>query len=202
MKCVTKVSSLLKDYELRQKPVIITVTSFTSTAAKDFRTNVEKAHATGQPVIPVIICSPGGQVYYLMSMIDTILSSNLPVATISNGLAMSCGAVLLSCGTNGYRYASPNSTVMIHDVSSIGIGKVGDIKANADEAERLNEKLMKIMSVNCGKKPDFFKNEVHARGHADWYISPEEAKSLGLINHIGSPNLHLSVDVKMTFEKE
>ena len=81
------------------------------------------AHSTGQKVIPVVIDSYGGQVYSLMSMIAAIESAELPVATIVEGKAMSCGAVLLSFGEQGMRFADPHATVMIHDVSSGGYGK-------------------------------------------------------------------------------
>ena len=105
-----------------------------------FLSLINKAQNSGQPVIPVIIDSYGGQVYSLMSMISDIKHSKIPVATIVQGKAMSCGAILFSFGTEGYRYMDPDATLMIHDVSSMEIGKVEEIKASAEETERLNQK--------------------------------------------------------------
>ena len=50
----------------------------------------------------------------------------------------------------------PDATMMIHDVSSMGWGKVEEIKADAAETERLNQKLYKMMAENCGHPPDYF----------------------------------------------
>ena len=94
----TEFSSLLKDFELKHQPVIIRVNKFDEKAAQDFNSKMASAQSTGQKVVPVVIDSYGGQVYSLMSMISAIKSSEIPVATIVEGKAMSCGAVLLSFG--------------------------------------------------------------------------------------------------------
>ena len=111
-------SPLIKELELHKNPVIIRVNKFNEESAKDFATKIAMAHNTGQQVIPVVIDSYGGQVYSLMSMISAIKNSDLPVATIIEGKAMSCGAILFSFGEEGMRYMDPYATVMIHDVSS------------------------------------------------------------------------------------
>ena len=71
-----------------------------------------------------------------MSMIAAIKASNIPVATIVQGKAMSCGAILASFGEEGLRFMDKDATMMIHDVSSYAFGKIEDLKANAREAER------------------------------------------------------------------
>ena len=91
------VSPLIKEIELRKNPVISRVNEFNEEAAKKFSAEIAQAHSTGQKVIPVIIDSYGGQVYSLMSMISAIKHAELPVATIVEGKAMSCGAILFSC---------------------------------------------------------------------------------------------------------
>ncbi len=78
----------------------------------------------------------------------------------------------------------PDSTVMIHDVSSGMWGKVEEIKASAAEVERLNKKVYTMMARNCGQDDDFFIDEVHKRGRADWYLDAKEAKKLKLANHL------------------
>ena len=129
----SKISTLVKDIELRKPPVIIKVNKFDEKSASDFATKMSMAHSTGQKIIPVVIDSYGGQVYALMAMIASIRASELPVATIVEGKAMSCGAVLLSFGEDGLRFADPDATVMIHDVSSVGYGKIEELKDIYDD---------------------------------------------------------------------
>ncbi|HBZ39919.1 MAG TPA: hypothetical protein DEO59_16125, partial [Balneola sp.] len=70
--------------------------------------------------------------------------------------AMSCGAILFSFGTEGRRYMDSDATLMIHDVSSSGWGKIEEIKADVKEAERLNKKIFRMMAKNCGQEEDYF----------------------------------------------
>lgn len=196
----SKISPLLKEVEFRQPPVIVKVNKFTEESARRFHQDIAQAHSTGQKVIPIVIDSYGGQVYSLMSMISAIQSSDLPCATIVEGKAMSCGAVLLSFGEEGLRFASPEATVMIHDVSSGGHGKIEELKADVKEAERLDEKIFTMMSRNCGKKDDYFKKKVFNKKHADWFMDAQEAKKHGLVNHLRVPKLNIKVNVDIDFE--
>lgn len=196
----TEFSSLLKEFELKHQPVIIRVNKFDEASAKDFNNRMAAAQSTGQPVVPVVIDSYGGQVYSLMSMISAIKSSDIPVATIVEGKAMSCGAVLLSFGEQGLRFADENATIMIHDVSSGGRGKIEELKADVAEADRLDEKIFTMMARNCGKKDDYFKKKVFNKKHADWFMGAEEAKRHGLVNHIRVPKMTVKVDVDIEFE--
>ena len=95
---------------------------------------------------------------------------------------------------------APDATVMIHDVSSGGRGKVEEIKADAAEADRLDQIIFKMMSQNCGKKDDYFKKKVFNKKHADWFMDAQEAKRHGLVNHIRVPKMIVKVDVDIDFE--
>jgi len=194
------ISPLIKDVELRKPPIILRVNKFTEDSAKKFHQQMALAHNTGQKVIPIVIDSYGGQVYSLLSMISAIEYAEIPVATIVEGKAMSCGAVLLTYGEQGMRFADPNATVMIHDVSSGGYGKIEELKADVKEAERLDEKIFTMMARNCGKKDDYFKKKVFNKKHADWFMDAQEAKKHGLVNHLRVPKLNLRVDVDIDFE--
>jgi len=196
----TEFSSLLKDFELKSQPIIIRVNKFDEKAAQEFNAKMAAAHSTGQKVIPVIIDSYGGQVYSLMSMIGSIRSAELPVATIVEGKAMSCGAVLLSFGEEGMRFADPDATVMIHDVSGGAHGKVEELKADVAEADRLDEKIYTMMARNCGKKDDYFKKKIFHKKHADWFMDGAEAKRHGLVNHLRVPKMVVKVGVDIDFE--
>ncbi len=196
----SKVSPLIKEVELRKPPIIVKVNKFNEESAKRFHQEMAAAHNSGQKVIPIVIDSYGGQVYSLMSMISAIEAAELPVATIVEGKAMSCGAVLLSFGEQGMRFADPHATVMIHDVSSGGHGKIEELKADVAEAERLDEKIFTMMARNCGKKDDYFKKKVFNKKHADWFMEAQEAKRHGLVNHLRVPKLNIKVDVDIDFE--
>lgn len=200
MKWTTKVSPLIKEVELRKSPVIVRVNKFDEESALKFDQEIAQAHSTGQSVIPVVIDSYGGQVYSLMAMISSIKHAELPVATIVEGKAMSCGAILFSFGKEGLRFMDSNATLMIHDVSSVELGKVEEVKAGAAESERLNEIVYKMMARNCGKKDDYFLKIVDQKKHADWFLDADEALKHGIANHLRVPKISINVDVSVEFE--
>ena len=200
MNMIKSCSPLLKECELKSEPVIIRVNKFDEDAAKEFSVQMSKAQSTGQPVVPVVIDSYGGQVYSLMAMISAIRGSRCPVATIVEGKAMSCGAVLFSFGSHGMRYMDPDATLMIHDVSSGAFGKVEEIKADAKEVDRLNRRVYEMMARNCCKPDDYFLRIVHERGHAEWYIDAQEAVNHGIASNTRVPTMHVNVDVKFRLE--
>jgi len=195
-------SALLKEIKFRSEslPVVIRVNKFDEKAAEEFSKSVARAQNTGQPVLPVIIDSYGGQVYSLMSMISDIQHSRLQVATIVQGKAMSCGAILFSFGTEGRRYMDPDATVMIHDVSSMGWGKVEEIKTNAQEVERLNQKVYKMMAKNCDHEENYFLDIVHEKGHADWFLDAKECRRHRLANKLHVPEMKIGVKVEFDFK--
>lgn len=200
MKHTIKISSLLKEVELRKNPVVVRVNKFDEDSAKKFAQELAQAHNTGQKIIPVVIDSYGGEVYSLMSMIAAIKDAELPVSTIVEGKAMSCGAVLFSFGEEGLRFMDSDATLMIHDVSSMDWGKVEELKAGAKEADRLNTIVYTMMARNCGKKDDYFMKIVDKKKHADWFLGSEEAKKHNLANQLRIPTLRIDIDVNIDFE--
>lgn len=132
--------------------------------------------------INIVINSDGGDVYEALGMIDFIQSLNVKVNTICRGRAMSAAALLLCSGT-GTRAASKNSTIMFHEMSSGIYGKSSDMKANVQHMEKLEEILVNIMSENSKKDKKFWKDTTIK----DYYISPEEALELGVIDTIIEP---------------
>ena len=200
MKWTVDISSLIKEVELKKNPVIIRVNKFDEDAAKKFDQEVAQAHSTGQKIIPVVIDSYGGQVYSLMAMIASIRHADIPVATIVEGKAMSCGAILSTFGEEGLRFMDTDATVMIHDVSSMDFGKVEELKAAAREADRLNTKVYTMMARNCGKKDDYFLKLVDKKKHADWFLDSKECKKHGIINHERIPSVKIKIGVDIDFE--
>ena len=201
MNVIKEFSTLLKEPKLIDDlPIVIRVNKFDEASARSFSNLMTKAQNTGQPIVPIVIDSYGGQVYSLMSMVSDINSSRVPVATIVQGKAMSCGALLFSLGAEGHRYMDTDSTIMIHDVSSMSWGKVEEIEASAKETSRLNKKVYQMMAQNCGKRKNYFLDLIHEKGHADWFLDADEAVKHNLANHIKVPELQIKAEVNFTFE--
>jgi ATP-dependent Clp protease protease subunit len=186
-----------KHTDLLDMPQIISVSKFDEEAVEDFREDLEEAHNTGQPVIPVAIDSYGGSVYGCLNMIGLIQKSTIPVYTIVVGKAMSAGAVLFSIGAR--RYMAENATLMLHDASLFTYGKTEEIKADAKEVERLNGLVFKIMAKQCGQKDDYFLKLIHEKGHADWHLNAKDAKKHKLCTHIGIPEMKVKISVDYDF---
>ena len=100
------------------------------------------------------------------------------------------------------RYCDPYATVMIHDVSSGAWGKIEEIKSDAKEAERLQKSVYHMMAQNCGKNKTYFLKHIHDRGHADWYLEPDEALEHGLVDHIGVPQFEVDINVDIKFSAD
>ena len=199
-----EINQLFKDRKtndlFRVEPVVVRVNKFNEEAVKKFEEGFNKAHQTGQSIVPVVIDSYGGQVYSLLAMLDILRSSRLPVATIAMGKAMSCGSALLAFGEVGMRYAAPNCTVLIHDVSSFAWGKNEEVKASAEETDRLNQLLFTEMAKHCGQGKKYFLDLIHEKGHADWFMTAKAAKSHRLVDHVKVPVFTVKADVKMVLK--
>ena len=200
MKVIYNIPPELHNIEMPFEPVVITVNDFTEESAKEFSELMSMAHNTGQKVIPIVIDSYGGLVHSLMSMIADINASDLPVATIVKGKAMSCGAILATFGAEGMRYADPDATLMIHEVSLGAFGKTEEVTASAEEGRRLNEKVLKMMARNCGQDESYFIDQIHDRKHADWFLTADEAHQIGMVNHVRVPKMQLDVTAKWSFK--
>lgn len=172
-------------------------------SAKKFIDNLKvgenAAIEAGQEILPVTINSYGGSVYACLGMIDAMKQCTLPIATIVESKAMSCGAYLFTNGAEGHRYIAPNATVMIHPVSLGSYGKINEIKTNAKEGDRLNEKMFQQMAENCGHKDDYFKKILEKEHiNADWYLDPRDCLKHNIANKIGVPTM--TVDISLSYK--
>ena len=154
-----------------------------------------------QDIIPIIIDSYGGHVHSLLGMLDMIKASPKPVATIVESKAFSCGALLLSAGHRGYRFASPSASILVHEVSSGIEGSATDMKNDMKETEALNDTLMAILASNSHKPKRFYADLIRDAGNVDLYISPKEAKRYGLIDKIYVPSFEMDVQVKYSIKE-
>lgn len=180
---------------VESKVCTIYVDKFTDSSAREFYNNFQKAKASGQSIIPIIIESYGGCADALISMMDVVQSSDMPVATIALGKAMSCGSFLLSCGTEGMRYAAPSARIMIHHISSGTWGTEPDMQVDMEETKRLQKYLFHMMAENCGKPKNYFLSKLKEKGNTDWYLTAAEAKKHNLVNHVKIPELGTIVEI-------
>jgi ATP-dependent protease ClpP protease subunit len=180
-----------------RRPVVVTVNDFDEPALGRFAEEMSKAHETGQPVIPVVIDSFGGDAYALLGMIAIIDSARLPVVTICESKAMSCGALLFAVGHQ--RYAAPAATFMLHDISSEIGGKTEDMKVDVKEMERIQDVVFSRIAKSCGKPKGYFAKLIDQNKHADLYLNATDAKKHGLATEIGTPSLITTVSITHTF---
>ena len=165
----------------------ILVNEFSEFGVKNFKVDFDDLNSSALPIIPVIIDSYGGEIYSLLAMLDIMSTAVKPVATIGLGKAMSCGSILLACGSPGLRFVGPHCTVMVHDAATISFGKIEELKADVGEAERLNIKIFNLLNERCGKSKNYFQKIVADKKHVNWYLESEEALKHGLADHIGLP---------------
>lgn len=129
------------------------------------------------------INSPGGSITDGMAIVDTMNYIKCPVSTVCVGLAASMGAVLLSAGEKGKRFAMPNSEIMIHQplIGGGGLqGQATEIKIHADHLVRTREKLNKFLSERTGKSLE----QIERDTERDNYMTAQEALEYGLIDGI------------------
>ncbi len=130
--------------------------------------------------INMYINSPGGSVTAGLAIYDTMQYVKCDVQTICMGQAASMGAILLAGGTVGKRYALPSSRVMIHQPWGGAQGQESDIAIQAKEIIRLKKLSIKYFSEQTGKSEE----DVAKDMERDFYMSAEEAKAYGIVDHI------------------
>ncbi len=133
--------------------------------------------------INMYINSPGGSVTAGLAIYDTMQFISCPVATYCIGQAASMGAVLLTAGAKGKRFALPNARIMVHQPWGGAEGKASDIEITAKEILRLKERLNRILAEHSGKSYE----DVVRDTDRDYFMSAEEAAKYGLIDSVVSP---------------
>jgi ATP-dependent Clp protease protease subunit len=160
--------------------------------------NEEKAHQTISKLLEyeckdptrdilLFVDSYGGYVDSFVAIHDTIKLLRCDVATCCVGKAMSCGQMLLISGTQGKRFITPNSRVMIHQIASASFGKLRDLEVDIEESKRLQKDVIDKLILKYTKiKPKQLK-EIMVD---DTFVTAKKALDLGVVDHIvTNPNI-------------
>ncbi len=128
--------------------------------------------------VSMYINSPGGSVTAGLAIYDTMQFISCPVHTYCIGQAASMGAVLLTAGEKGHRFALPNARIMIHQPWGGAEGKASDIEITCQEILRLKRTLNEILAAHSGRPLE----QVERDTDRDHFMSAEEARAWGLID--------------------
>ena len=130
--------------------------------------------------IHLYINSPGGSVSAGLAIYDTMQYISCDVATYCIGQCASMGAVLLTAGANGKRFALPNSRIMIHQPLAGMEGTAEEIMIHAKEFAKVKEKLNRILIKHTGRDL----KQIEKDTDRDRFMSSEEARDYGLIDKV------------------
>jgi len=131
--------------------------------------------------ISLYINSPGGSISAGMAIYDTMQFIRPDVTTICVGQAASMGALLLSAGASGKRFALPNSRILIHQPSMTGLaGQATDIDIHAREILRLRESMNKILARHTRQALERIERDVER----DYIMTAEQARDYGIVDAV------------------
>lgn len=130
--------------------------------------------------INIYINSPGGSVTAGLAIYDTMQFIRPDVTTICVGMCASMGALLLTAGAKGKRFALPNSRILIHQPSGGMQGQATDVRIHAEELIRIRELTSQILAKHTGQSLDQIELDVER----DRYLSASQAKEYGLIDEV------------------
>ena len=130
--------------------------------------------------ISMYINSPGGVVTSGLAIYDTMQYIKAPVTTVCMGMAASMGSLLLTAGAKDQRVALPNARIMVHQPSGGFRGQASDIERHAEDIRYTKRRLNEIYVHHTGQTYE----EVEKTLDRDHFMSAEEAKAWGLVDHV------------------
>ena len=130
--------------------------------------------------IAMYINSPGGVVTSGLAIYDTMQYIKSPVTTVCMGMAASMGSFLLTAGEKGQRIALPNARIMVHQPSGGFRGQASDIERHAEDIVKTKRRLNEIYVHHTGRTYE----EVERTLDRDHFMSAQEAKDWGLVDHV------------------
>lgn len=130
--------------------------------------------------IKLYVNSPGGSVTAGLAIYDAMQHVGCDVSTICMGMAASMGAVILSGGAKGKRFALPNSEIMIHQPLGGVEGQATDIKIRAERILKTKDQLNKILAKHTGQNI----KKIETDTDRDNFMDAKEAMAYGLVDKI------------------
>jgi ATP-dependent Clp protease protease subunit len=130
--------------------------------------------------IAMYINSPGGMVTSGLAIYDTMQYIKSPVSTVCMGMAASMGSFLLMAGEAGQRISLPNARIMLHQPSGGFRGQASDIERHAEDILKTKRRLNELYAKHCGRSYE----EVDRTLDRDHFMSAEEAKAWGIVDHV------------------
>ncbi|MCK4423619.1 MAG: ATP-dependent Clp endopeptidase proteolytic subunit ClpP [Candidatus Omnitrophica bacterium] len=130
--------------------------------------------------INIYVNSPGGSITAGLAIYDTMQFVKCDVNTYCVGQAASMGAILLTAGTKGKRFALPHARIMIHQPWGGTQGAAADIQIQAKEILRLKERINKILADHTGQKLATIEKD----SDRDFFMSADEAREYGLVDEV------------------
>lgn len=180
-------------------PIAVTIHDVDELAVHRLQSAIQTCVGADQKFLPVTIMSPGGDVHALFAMIDLMQHGPVPCATIAVGIAASAGAVLLASGHKGLRFVSPNTSVLVHEMSARTPQQpITEMEADVGVFRDMNTRMLAHLDKSCGKRSGYWLNRLRKIGHRDLTLSATEAVSAGLADHIGLPVVQVEEQVAVT----
>lgn len=133
--------------------------------------------------IQLYINSPGGSVTAGLAIYDTMQYIKPDVSTVSIGMSASMGALILSAGAKGKRYALPNSEILLHQVMGGARGQASEIEITAKQILKIKEQTNKILAKHTGQSL----SKIAQDTDRDFYLTAEEAKEYGVVDEVIIP---------------
>src|SRR6187551_3563602 len=130
--------------------------------------------------IYLYINSPGGSITAGMAIYDTMQYVPNDIVTVGIGMAASMGQLLLTAGTKGKRYITPNARVLLHQPHGGFGGTASDIQTQAQLIVSMKNRLAEITAAQTGKSVE----QINADGDRDRWFTADEALEYGFVDHI------------------
>ncbi len=165
---------------LMQDRIIFLGTEIDSDVANIINAQLLWLNSTSDDEITLMINSPGGVCYDGLAIIDTMDYIQAPVTTQCVGMAASMGAVILSAGEKGCRFALPHSRILIHQPLGGAHGQASDILIEAEQIKILKDELCGILAENSNQQIE----KVIKDCDRDYWMTAIEAKEYGIIDNI------------------
>ena len=168
------------DEKLLEERIIILNDEVNDQTSKDIITKLLYLDSINNDDISFYINTPGGSVTQGLAIIDTMDLINSDVSTICLGNAYSMGAIILTSGAKGKRYALKHSSIMIHQPSTSLAGNTAEFNIISNNLNNTNDTLIEILTKTTKKNKKDIKNYLNN----DFFMNSKEAKEIGIIDII------------------